>query len=399
MDHNGELTLLCDTLRKLRISVALISSPDELNTYYSQNAFGIYSEMLLQNKEFYTIQPATMYKHTDSLRLNYIYFKTSDVKDNSIIFIGPYLSEPISSKELMELGERASIPTKALGGLERFYSSIPVISEGSVAFVMIDTFCEHVWGTPSFSIINTTKNLDIAVLPDLSDDKTLDARSMEMRYDFENELMEAVATGQLHKEKLLSGAFSDKMFEKRIDDPLKNAKNYCIIMNTLLRKAAERGGVHPLFIDKMSSEFAYKINQMSSLSENAPLMKDMFVSYCRLVQKHSTEGYSLTVKKVILLIDSDTSADLTLSSVASQLSVSPGYLSVLFKKETGKTLSEYVREKRMRYAAKLLATTKLQIQTIASHCGIMDTQYFSKLFKRVMGISPTEYREKMTDNV
>ena len=164
-------------------------------------------------------------------------------------------------------------------------------------------------------------------------------------------------------------------------------------MNTLLRKAAERGGVHPVYLDRVSSEFASRIENIGRLEESAPLMCDMFRSYCRLVRKHSIRRYSPLVQKTLLIIDSDLSADLSLSSLAALQDVSAGYLSAIFKRETKKTLSEYVRERRIRHAAHLLATTSLQIQTVALHCGILDVQYFSKLFKREMGKTPKEYRE------
>lgn len=73
--------------------------------------------------------------------------------------------------------------------------------------------------------------------------------------------------------------------------------------------------------------------------------------------------------------------------------LSPSYLSALFSQETGQTLTEYVNEKRVKLAMRLLATTKLQIQTIAQHCGILDVHYFSKVFKKKLGITPKQYRE------
>ena len=122
-------------------------------------------------------------------------------------------------------------------------------------------------------------------------------------------------------------------------------------------------------------------------------MCDMFRSYCRLVRKHALKVYSPLVQKTVILIESDLSANLTLHSLAQSQDVSCGYLSTIFKKETGQTVSEYIREKRVRHAAHLLATTHLQVQTVAVHCGIMDVQYFSKIFKKQTGKTPKEYRE------
>ena len=192
---------------------------------------------------------------------------------------------------------------------------------------------------------------------------------------------------------MFSAAFNDQMFEHRLQDSVRNAKNYCIIMNTLLRKAAETGGVHPIYIDRVSSDFAAKIERAAVVKEIYELMREMFSSYCRLVHKHSTQKYSAVVKSAVLMIDSDISAEISLRTLAEKLGITSGYLATVFKRETGKTVSEYIRDRRISHAVHLLRTTSLQIQTVAMHCGIMDVQYFSKLFKKQIGKTPKEYRD------
>ena len=132
---------------------------------------------------------------------------------------------------------------------------------------------------------------------------------------------------------------------------------------------------------------------MASLSENADLMRDMFRGYCRLVRKHATGKLSPVVGKTVVLVDADLSSNLTLDALAKAVGVSASYLSTAFKRETGTTLTEYVRKKRVKYAQKLLETTHLQIQTVAGHCGMVDVQYFSKVFKAETGQTPLEYRK------
>jgi YesN/AraC family two-component response regulator len=284
--------------------------------------------------------------------------------------------------------------------LEEYYSSIPVLAENDRIFFMIDTFCEHIWHQPSFAIVEVNEENDSAALSleehsrAVSVEETLaNIHRMELRYSFENDLLRAVSLGQQHKDPFFT--MNEEMFEKRLEDPVRNAKNYCIIMNTLLRKAAEHGGVHPFYVDRLSSRFAEKIEQVGALKESNGLMKEMFSTYCRLVYKHSVKKYSPLVQKTVLLIDADLSADLTLSQLAELQGISEGYLATLFKKETGKTVSEYVRERRIKHAMHLLKTTNLQIQTVAAHCGILDVQYFSKQFKRQTGKTPKEYRQEV----
>lgn len=266
---------------------------------------------------------------------------------------------------------------------------------------MIDTLCERIWGSNYFSVVDIEHERKLPPSPlnvsgDGGDLNELPNNMllMERRYNYENELMQAVSHGQLHKATQLLANISEVSFEKRVADPLRNMKNYCIIMNTLLRKAAENGGVHPIYLDRVSSGFAFQIEQVIDITAVESLMREMFRSYCRLVRKHSMKEYSPIIQKTITFIESDLSANLTLSTLAEVLNVSGGYLSTIFRKETGTTITEYIRDKRMKHAAYLLSSTHLQIQTVALHCGIMDVQYFSKLFKKHTGKTPKEYRDE-----
>ena len=122
-------------------------------------------------------------------------------------------------------------------------------------------------------------------------------------------------------------------------------------------------------------------------------MREMYKSYCLLVQNHTMKGLSEIVKNTVMLVDSDISAPLSVADIAKAQSVSLGYLSTIFRKEMGKTLTEHIKEKRIAHAKYLLSTTQLQIQTVALHCGIVDLQYFSKMFKKHTGKTPKQYRE------
>ena len=92
-------------------------------------------------------------------------------------------------------------------------------------------------------------------------------------------------------------------------------------------------------------------------------------------------------------IESDLTADLSLKKQAELLNVNASYLSTLFKKETGMTLTDYVNKKRVDHAIFLLNSSNMQIQTIAQYCGIPDVNYFTKIFKKYVGKTPKEYRD------
>lgn len=407
MLYENELRFLCDTFQKSHIPCRVVNV-GELADAMASTRRAIHASTVFSKNErqLSALSPHTLYQDSDSFGFCFGYLLLPSRYPPTFLLIGPYLNAPLSSRQLLELAEKNGVSPTAQHAFDELYASIPVLPPDDHLFVMLHTFCERIWNNPSFAVVDMKHETQTSPSPinesgqsSNLDDALITMRAMEQRYQFENELMQAVTRGQIHKEAQLWSAFSEEAFEHRLSDSLRNAKNYGIIMNTLLRKAAEQGGVHPVYLDRLSSKFAQKIERLSSLSGSNDLMCEMFRSYCRLVRKHAIASCSPVVQKTILLIDSDLSANLTLTSLAKAQGVSAGYLSTVFHKETGKTVSEYIRERRIKHATHLLSTTHLQIQTIALHCGIMDVQYFSKIFKKQTGKTPKEYRESIQESL
>ena len=74
--------------------------------------------------------------------------------------------------------------------------------------------------------------------------------------------------------------------------------------------------------------------------------------------------------------------------------ISPSYLSSLFKQDTGTTLTDFINTQRIQRAANLLSTTEQNISVVAEQVGILDVNYFTKMFKKSMGSTPTQYRRQ-----
>lgn len=405
MFYEAELFLLRETFRKCRIHTALA----ELSKPLPQYPETVVHELIVQLMDLEkplgeyvsTVRSATIYRLRDPFDCRYTYILLPDMPQETVLTIGPYLSSVPTQDQLMEWAERNQISPSHLQLVESYYRSVPILQDTSHLFTLLDAFAQRIWGTASITVEDIYQDFSPSALlgkkPESDDDKIVwDMRSMEQLYSCENELMEAVSKGQLHKADMLLANLASFTFEQRVDDPMRNMKNYCIIMNTLLRKAAERGGVHPMYIHNTSSDFAVQIERVHSIEAIPTLIGDMFRDYCRLVRRHSLKDYSPPVQKALLHIDGNLTENLTLRSLAENFNVSPSYLSSLFRKETGYTLTDYINRRRVRHAMHLLKTTRLQVQTVAQHCGMMDVQYFSKIFKKVAGMTPKEYRNSVS---
>ena len=399
MRCEAELSFLCDVMAKNHIDACIAEQSKWDTALQNWRGSAFFDAGTAMRRVFPSMKNRVSYRLTDSFGCHYRFLLLSDTEEPTVLLIGPFLSAPLDEQRLLELGEKNGISPHRQSRLAEYCAALPVLETDSPLFTLWDAFCERLWDGPLYEVLDVSKQYS-ATDPPFSrsmtekgeGDALVSMRAMENRYAFENEMMRCVAAGRTLPDAKLQSTFAAHAFEKRTSDPIRDAKNYAIIMNTLLRKAAEKGGVHPVYLDRTSSEFATRIESFRALQEITDLMREMLDTYCRLVRKHSLKRMSTVVRQTVMLIDSDLSVDLSPRVLAQKQGVSLGYLSTVFHKETGKTLSAYVRERRMEYAAYLLRTTGLQIQTVALHCGIVDVQYFSKLFKKEQGRSPSEYR-------
>ncbi len=86
--------------------------------------------------------------------------------------------------------------------------------------------------------------------------------------------------------------------------------------------------------------------------------------------------------------------EITVKELANHFSVNPNYFSTIFKQETGVTLTNYLKDTRIQKACDLLRNTHSTINEIAQIVGYEDTQYFYRVFKKTLGITPLEYRNR-----
>lgn len=85
---------------------------------------------------------------------------------------------------------------------------------------------------------------------------------------------------------------------------------------------------------------------------------------------------------------------LTLEQIAASVRLDKSYLCRLFKKETGKSIFQYLNEQRMCRAAEMIEKGNTYVREVAAAVGIDDQFYFTRLFKRQFGVSPSEYKEE-----
>ena len=335
---------------------------------------------------------------TDELCCHYIVFLLPEPEQGQLFVIGPYITSD-EKEYINSFLNKPELPKPWINILKNYYFQICSFTSEDSLNALILTLAEYLWGSSNYErqylengLPENLASINLPTDPQRRLDLLTNIELIEALYASENELANAIMHGQSSQARTIFSNLPLSGFKQDLE-PLRNLKNFSITTNTLFRKAAEQGGVHPLYVDQLSTSFMNRIEDMTRSDNVFELWTEMIHRYCSLVNLHNTRSYSLPIQRAITRINFDITADLSLRATAEFLKVNASYLSNLFKKETGYTLTNYVNKKRMEQAAFLLSTTVQSISAIAQQCGILDENYFTKLFKRHYQMTPSQYRD------
>ncbi len=325
------------------------------------------------------------------------YIITNKYKGKNGWIVGPYILEDMMLTDITRLYHKLGMQNADMNMLRQYYLSIPRIRDESMFDALINANCVSKYGAQKFEIgfwklESSASNKFIENKSHYTDHVI---KSMENRYKLEHQMMDCIIQGNYYgAEKVISKL---NMYGRgtRASNTLRDGKNYAIILNTICRIAAERGGATPLAVDRCSNLYALEIEASGSIAQIRSFRDKMLRDYCQIVRDSVKEDYSPLVRQAIDIISGNISEKASLSLVAKQLNISQNYLSAIFKKETGSSFTNYIIDKRLSYAKVMLGTTNLPVSEIAASCGINDQNYFARLFKAKENMTPLQYRTKV----
>ena len=339
-----------------------------------------------------------LYHFSDYYSCSYSFFQLTDGR---LLFIGPYLLSNVTEQDIRQFMNNSGIPETQFSQLRDYYYELPLIYDKRLFWAFIRRSALSICGLAEINV----KVFDLRTLESREDylkkhafsipeDPILSMNLLEKRYKAEDAILNAVSHGNTKKALAFMEQMGTSRFIPRSEDALRNSKNLMLSFNTLLRRRAYEAGVHPLYIDVISANYARLIETAGSKQEVDDITPFMLRSYCELVEKRSTALYSEPIRQILVTIDASIASDLSLKRFANELFLNTSYLSSLFKKETGITLTDYVNKHRIAYAKRLLKSTTLSIQGVATSVGIPDIHYFTRLFRRETGLSPRDFRKQ-----
>ena len=148
-----------------------------------------------------------------------------------------------------------------------------------------------------------------------------------------------------------------------------------------------------MLIDSVSQEYAQRMKHSRSKAEMESLISEMMGRICDEVWAGRQSGWSPVVQRAVEYMELNLSRPVTTEEIALAAGEKKRSFVSRFFKETGMTIKEYLAKKRCAFAVQLLAGSEASIQEIAVYVGYLDNNYFSKVFKANIGMSPQAYRK------
>ncbi len=136
-------------------------------------------------------------------------------------------------------------------------------------------------------------------------------------------------------------------------------------------------------------------NKINNIDEFITWLEDISLRlYKSMQEKRENVSKQVIMQAKMYIMENYTSTDLTVELICKHLHMSTAYFSTLFKKEVGQTCIAYITELRLNKAIELLNTTDYKTYKIADMVGYTEQNYFSYVFKKKYGVSPSKYRNK-----
>jgi Bacterial regulatory helix-turn-helix proteins, AraC family. len=215
-------------------------------------------------------------------------------------------------------------------------------------------------------------------------------------YQLEQKLMNAIRLGNMEEALAALKEINTLERPKLAETKIRSLKNSLICSCTLFTRAVIQGGVHPEIAFNLSDVLIRKIEQLDEVEELDKFEADMVCSFIRTLKAEAAPSYTGIVNEAIRYIHDNILQDLSLDTIAGAIFVNPSYLSTVFKKETGMNITDFINRKRIEESKYFLLHTDLSISTIASLFHFCNQSYYTRLFKKITGLTPRKYKDVMT---
>lgn len=324
--------------------------------------------------------------------------------DGSFIVLGPVYCGDINYEMLKEYMFVNTIESAREVETRKFLSSIPQYNYHSFVYLILHLHLvlngEELSVTERFGISDTHYENEVSAKQAEKSISSREESKQHGTYFFEKQMLEYVKQGipeQIRSFLLETVSRGQPLTEGTLaQTPLRQAKNLFIGAVTIVGKfGAIPGGLDIEYTYQLIDTYVQECERLNTLEEIKSLQFNMIMDFTSRVQQSKLpENISDEIQSAIQFTSLHITESISVEDIAEHIGRSRAYLSDKFKKETGKTVGEYITELRMREARILLKYTDKSLSEISNYLNFSSQSYFQNVFKKQYGITPGEFRNK-----
>ena len=225
--------------------------------------------------------------------------------------------------------------------------------------------------------------------------ESIDYLNLQEKSGQELRLMEAIVAGDSQQALHALDHLEDFTVSDTFEDRYLSLKNQVRELNAVCRYVlCTSQKVSQLSVLQIHKNYAMQIRSINSVHDAVLLIRQMVLDYCNCANDEPLLQYSPLIRRVIVYIQQEFASPLSLRTVAEVCNINASYLSNLFRTETGTTLTEYINHYRIQKSLSMLKHTQMSIAQVSESVGFLDENYYARIFKKIMGITPKSFRKE-----
>lgn len=214
---------------------------------------------------------------------------------------------------------------------------------------------------------------------------------------FEREIAfyESVRSGSVETVKTLFTPLGGEGFGTLSQDPLQNLKYHLVVSIAMITRFCINGGMQPEEAYSLSDVYILRTDRCTSIEEIRAVHFEMTIAFTkRMRQINSGKIYTKTMLAVLDYISDHLHERILIEDLAEAVSRTAPYISRMFRREMEMPVSEYITRKKIEAAANMLQFSDFSALDISNYLGFSSQSYFIKQFRRLIGLTPKEYRSR-----
>lgn len=407
-DINNEIEYICKIMFEV-IKTPIYFLDNNNDIFFSLSSEHAINPILVNKKDLFT----NMFSDSNSYSFPMIkstnfyenYFAVSLKKND--IFLGTFIVGPstyslITAQTIDKIISENNIPLSYKRDLINFYNSIQVIDYSRLINAsLLLHYSIYNEKLKAATVIEKNSSLKYVVLKIGNDNKNILSKNRQNFFFHhtptrEKLFLQCIREGNEKELLQYLNIPEDGKYGILSDNPLRSQKNFFICCATIATRAAIDGGLEPELAYSLSDSYIQNMEFLYKVTDLLNLENKMYSDFANNVLKFKKLNYSRSIIVCQNYILKHIYEEIPLAELAQCVGLSQKYLSGLFSKEVGITLSNYIQNERIEESKHLLNSSNYSILDIGTWLGFHDQSHFTRIFKKFTGTTPKKFKEGKT---